>query len=287
MTKNEKWIVQYGESGEVVIWNEGYLWLTNKALYLEGINLKRIALGNIKEVKHSNTEGSFSLDIIPIVDKKNQIRSLQGLQDAVKTRRLINEAIAEIPKEDQLAVSQEVVLNNINLTIPRSEQTNDKYLKSKLNHAIGEKDVDWLWIHEVKSHKPYELPIFMGGLLIFIGAILLTLYTQNYSTAVMLIGGIMIYFFQIMLPMFDVAKYTIFGITHNRIVALSPDAKKVEQLAISSIQSNKIERKEGVSSLEIATARKKIKISELKFDKEVHKMIEDLKENSEDLLFLD
>lgn len=280
------------EEGEEILWQEGLIYLTNKALYWNSSILKRTALGNVKNISYDNVDGAYVLDIVSTVKDGNQVERLQGMEDAAKVRKLIDEAIAKVPKEEQLEVSQQIVLNDVELVIPRSESSNDKELKNKLEKALGEDQVDWLWVHCKEEDKTATRQhyFFLGisGLL-YSGFVLNALYTGDYLSAFMLLLliGILL---KISLHKKYTYPYATFGVTSDRVVALSNNGKKVEQIAISSIQTNNLEKARnslgGVSNefyLNIETSRKKIKIPNLKFDKEVQEMIEDLKKNSDQL----
>ncbi|MCP4437715.1 MAG: hypothetical protein GY810_02120 [Aureispira sp.] len=286
----EKWLKKHKIEGEEVLWLEGAICLTDKALYWQAKKLQRTDLGNIKDIKYDNLDRFYALDVISILNKPNRVKRLEGMKDAVKVRRLINEAIAKIPNEKRLEVTQDIVLNDINLEIPRSESSNDSQLKKRLSKVIGETDVDWLWVHQVEESTTVTTQIYMsvGIALILGGVVLQGLYTHDYGSAIMMSIFILFYLITFLIPLFrNRNPYTTFGVTHNRIVAVSKDTKKVEQLAISSIQTNKFEKEAKESYLKIETARKKIKIPNLKFDKEVQQMIENLKQNSDELRLLD
>ncbi|MCP4437716.1 MAG: hypothetical protein GY810_02125 [Aureispira sp.] len=287
----QKLVKEYCDTDEYFIWGENGSWLTNKAIYsLYRAKPLRTALVNVRATRYVEFEGFRALEIEPVVLKAGQVAQLFGMKDAVKTRRLINEAIAKIPKEEMIKSTKTVEINGLVLKVPRSQAEEKKeVIKLALNRALGEADVEWLWVDEEPEKTRDEdearaialiiLGLAVAGFLSFLNAV-------YWAIPILLMLAVCIggwYVFKRINEPF--LRY--YGLTQNRIVSVEKDGKNLEQLTIASIQKNELTKKSKKQDLLIETARKKIKIPKLKFRKELHELVDNLKENSDQLRLLD
>ncbi|MCP4437714.1 MAG: hypothetical protein GY810_02115 [Aureispira sp.] len=163
-------------------------------------------------------------------------------------------------------------MSNSNLLL-----TNSNEFEQRLNSALGEDDVEWLWVEEYTKQRVVK-PSF-AWILVSLTFVLLGIW--SYSLMGIGISALVGYLGLYLRRKKKAISRYLYGVSPNRVVAIRKDGQELEQLMIPSICSNTIQTDEGqeTNRLVIATTRKKIEIPNLTMCEEVQDLLNNLQAN--------